>query len=166
MPPLQSHNPFDVLDIEQIINPSIFISDCVKHVQTPPIPVTHRKRIRAWERSLPKKYIIAAIPSQHSLSIDIEIKTTDNSLKRCLQALVDCGMTGMFIDQKFVETNDIPTRELSDPIPVFNVNGTPNEAGMIREVQRSLQMRPASCKGNLTSCRHSLQLVREIQSNI
>src|SRR6202051_1650644 len=40
----------------------------------------------------------------------------------------------MFIDQKFVENNDIPPRELSDPIPVFNVDGTPNEAGMIREV--------------------------------
>src|SRR3984885_13545306 len=60
-PPLQSHNPFDVLDIEQIIDPSISTSDCVKDVQTPPIPATRRKRIRAWERSLPKKYIIAAI---------------------------------------------------------------------------------------------------------
>src|ERR1700723_2684943 len=133
-PPLQSHNPFDVLDIEQIIDPSISTSDCVKDVQTPPIPATRRKRIRAWERSLPKKYIIAAIPSQHSLSIDIEIEMTDTSLKRCLQALVDCGATGMFIDQKFVEINDIPTCELSDPIPVFNVDGTPNEAGMICEV--------------------------------
>jgi len=33
-----------------------------------------------------------------------------------------------------VRKNQIPVRKLSEPIPVYNVDGTPNEAGAIREI--------------------------------
>jgi hypothetical protein len=33
-----------------------------------------------------------------SLSIDIEIEVMDTAVKRCTQALVDCRVTGCFID--------------------------------------------------------------------
>jgi len=44
------------------------------------------------------------------------------------------GETGDFIDQDFVENTKLPTWKLSRPIPVYNVHGTPNEAGSIDKV--------------------------------
>ena len=48
--------------------------------------------------------------------------------------LVDCGATGDFIDEGFVKRSKIPTRKLSQSIPVYNFNGSPNEAGSITKV--------------------------------
>jgi len=48
--------------------------------------------------------------------------------------MVDTGATGDFIDRDFVEKAKLPTRKLSQPIPVYNVDGTPNEAGSIDRV--------------------------------
>ena len=48
--------------------------------------------------------------------------------------MVDTGATGDFIDRDFVATSNLTTRKLSRPIPVYNVDGTPNEAGSISEV--------------------------------
>jgi len=50
------------------------------------------------------------------------------------EAMVDTGATGDFIDQDFVAREKLPTRKLSQLILVYNVDGTLNEAGSIREV--------------------------------
>ncbi len=42
--------------------------------------------------------------------------------------------TGSFIDLDFVRRNGIATQKLSQPIPVLNINGKPNEGGQIMEV--------------------------------
>jgi hypothetical protein len=47
---------------------------------------------------------------------------------------VDCGATRLFINREYVKSNRLPTKKLSWPIPVFNVDGTANEAGSISEV--------------------------------
>ena len=49
------------------------------------------------------------------------------------RALIDCGAGGKFIDSRFVKKHNLPTTRLSKPIPVFNVDGTPNKKGTIRE---------------------------------
>jgi hypothetical protein len=49
-------------------------------------------------------------------------------------ALLDCRATGLLIDRGFVDRNRITTRTLSRPIPVYNIDGTLNEAGSICEV--------------------------------
>jgi hypothetical protein len=69
-----------------------------------------------------------------SLSVDIEIKAMDTAVKRCTQALVDCRVMGYFIDINWAKLNNIPTCPLTNVIPVYNVNGTANEAGMIIEI--------------------------------
>jgi hypothetical protein len=43
-----------------------------------------------------------------------------------MDALVDSGATGCFIDRDYVKANWLTTRTLSCPIPVWNVDGTPN----------------------------------------
>jgi len=51
-----------------------------------------------------------------------------------MEAMVDTSATGDFINQDFVTQTKLLTRKLSQPIPVYNVDGTLNEAGSIHEV--------------------------------
>jgi len=51
-----------------------------------------------------------------------------------MEAMVDTGATGDFINQDFVTQVKLPTRKLSQPIPVYNVDRMLNEAGSIRKV--------------------------------
>jgi hypothetical protein len=69
-----------------------------------------------------------------SLAVDMEIESTDTMVKRCTQALIDCGATSCFIDIEWAKLNNIPICSLSKPIPVYNVDGPANEAGMITDV--------------------------------
>jgi len=48
--------------------------------------------------------------------------------------LLDSGATGNFIDKDFVHTKGISTWSISHPILVFNMDGSPNEAGQISKV--------------------------------
>jgi hypothetical protein len=109
--------------------------DCVKAVQEPQPPKRGKLICLAnWERRLPRKYVVAPTPSANSLNIDIEIETTDTGVKRCTKSLVDCGATGLFMDTKWACANNVTTRALTRLIPVYSVNGTPNESSAICEI--------------------------------
>ena len=64
----------------------------------------------------------------------MEIGTTDTSELHSVKALLDCGATRSLIDRDFVHLKEMNTQTLSHNIPVFNVDGSPNEAGQISEV--------------------------------
>src|SRR3979490_2499834 len=133
-PSLSSRNRYTCLVVDQCED-ATSIFDCVKVVpQLSPPPKIARIRLANWERHLPKKFVIATTPSDNSLDIDVEIETTDTAMKRNKSALVDCGATGLFVDTEYVRLNNIPTRRLTSPIPVYNVDGTANEAGAITEI--------------------------------
>jgi hypothetical protein len=66
--------------------------------------------------------------------VDVEIKSTDTVVKRRTQALIDCSATGCFVDTKWVKLNNIPTCPLTNLIPVYNVDGTANDAGAIMDI--------------------------------
>jgi hypothetical protein len=103
----------------------------------PPKARRHRLFRPKWERNLPEKLVIASLnnPSpSHSLSIKVDIETTDTGEVKPLSALIDSGATGRFIDRDYVKSNRLRTKALSRPIPVFNVDGTLNESGSISEV--------------------------------
>jgi len=88
-----------------------------------------------WEKRLPRR-LSANTLDAHGMSIilPIEISTTDTSEVHSVKALLDSRATGNFIDKDFVRTKGISTQNISRPIPVFNVDGSPNEAGQISEV--------------------------------
>ena len=69
-----------------------------------------------------------------SLQLNIELQTTDTGETRAVKVLLNSGATGMFIDRAYVKANRLPTRTLSSPIPVCNVDGTLNKAGSVTEV--------------------------------
>jgi hypothetical protein len=97
-----------------------------------PTPLKH------WERCLPCKYVISATfpptPPPKSLDLDVEVETLYSGVLLCSSALLDSGAESLFLDTKWVHSNNISTRQLCTPIPVYNVNGSSNEAGAITEV--------------------------------
>jgi len=88
-----------------------------------------------WEKRLPKLFSISVLDARGtSLLLLVEIGTTDTSELHFVKALLDCGATRSFINRDFVCSKGMNTWTLSCNIPVFNVNGSPNEAGQISEV--------------------------------
>jgi hypothetical protein len=69
-----------------------------------------------------------------SLMVDVEIELTDTAVKQCTQALINCGATGCFIDIEWAKLNNVPMCPLTKPIPVYNVDGTANDAGTITDI--------------------------------
>src|SRR3981189_2220548 len=135
MPPLSSHNRYACLVVDQCED-ATSVFDCVKVVPqpSPPPPKIARIRLANWERRLPKRFVIATTTSDNSLNIDVEIETMDTAMKCNTSALVDCGATGLFVDTEYVRLNNLSPRRLTSPIPVYNINGTANEAGAITEI--------------------------------
>lgn len=68
-----------------------------------------------------------------SLIIPIQAKTLDTGQACKVQALIDSGATGSFIDTTFLKSQHWNTRELEFPISVINVDGTTNSSGKITE---------------------------------
>jgi hypothetical protein len=136
MPSLPLFNRFAPLSITEEgtgYNPETVSELENKKVTSSPIQ-TPSKRRKRWERRLPGSYTVAATPGANSLSLKVEIQTTDTADVKGVSALLDSGATGLFIDSEFVRENRIATRTLTRPIALYNVDGTANEAGAIREV--------------------------------
>ena len=133
-PPLPVHNQFFCLEIEGE-NPHTPNPQAEKLVIVTPTPLLPHSlcHLHKWECKLPQKYVIAAVPSPKSLIVKVEIQTTDTTKVRSGPALIDSGATGLFMDWRYVECYKLTTRKLHHPIVVYNVDGSPNEAGCITE---------------------------------
>src|SRR6266545_3432641 len=73
-------------------------------------------------------------PGLNCIMLPTHLKTMDTMEEASSKAMVDTSAMGDFIDQDFIRNAKLPTCKLSQPIPVYNVDGTPNEAGSIHEV--------------------------------
>jgi hypothetical protein len=78
--------------------------------------------------------MVATTTSSNSLHLLLENESTNNAIWLSLKGLINCGATSDFIDSVYVTANGIPVRRLSQPILVFNVNSSPNEASFIQDV--------------------------------
>jgi len=141
VPPLLVHNRFSCLKGKNEM-PEAFPLKTEEPVKVaskilPSLPKTqkpHCARLRKWEKQLPRKYVVAATPGTKSLVIKVEIQTTDTAEVKSGPALVDCGATGSFMRQNYIEHNQLTTHKLGWPIPVYNVDGFPNESGSITQI--------------------------------
>ncbi|KAF8218609.1 hypothetical protein L208DRAFT_1480051 [Tricholoma matsutake] len=139
MPSLPVHNHFEVLSVESPENESISVtvplSDPSKLAEdVPALPISlsaPHPKIKSWEHKLPCKYIVASTPSTHSLNLAIELQTTNTGQILSVSALLDSGVTSLFIDAHLAQQHHLNTRSLSHLIPVYNVDGSPNKAGAI-----------------------------------
>jgi hypothetical protein len=62
------------------------------------------------------------------------MQTLDTGKVVASPALLDCGATGLFVDSNFVKMKNLKTKRLSQPVNVYNVDGTLNEVGKVLEV--------------------------------
>jgi hypothetical protein len=140
MPLLSSHNHFNVLNIEKIKNDIETETQDVQKFETPSTSALvtnfcakdcHPK----WERLPPKKFTVAAMEGNFtSPKLKVEIETTDTAERSSITALVDSRATGEFIDRHYAKSSHLNIVKLTQPIPVYNIDGTLNEAGSITEV--------------------------------
>ena len=112
-----------------------FLSNMSRMEALPSVTSSVQTRCPKWEKSLPQKFVIAATEENPtSLKLKVEIETMDTAEKKSISALVDCGATGEFIDRHYAKSSCFNLVKLTQPIPVYNINGTLNEAGSITEV--------------------------------
>ena len=69
-----------------------------------------------------------------SIILSIKISNTNTSEVHSIKVLLDSGAIGNFIDKDFVCTKGISTWSIFYPIPVYNVDSSPNKAGQIFKV--------------------------------
>lgn len=131
---LPLRNRFSVLEVEHVDCDAIHVVSPTLPTDSAPSIPKRLPRLKHWEKKLPRSFTVAATASQNSLLLPVELETTDTNKTYQVKALLDSGATGLFIDAEFVRKNGWATRELSQAIPVFNVDGTPNEAGSIHSV--------------------------------
>ena len=63
------------------------------------------------------------------MCIPVSITCEDRTIET--NALIDSGVGGLFIDESFAQQSKLPLLPILHPIPVFNVDGTPNIHGII-----------------------------------
>jgi hypothetical protein len=73
-----------------------------------------------------------AIPKRKKMEISISVDFHDRRVVET-KALIDSGAGGLFIDEYFTISLCAPMFPLSQPIPVYNVDGTPNKRGIIEK---------------------------------
>ena len=97
---------------------------------TPMIPRIWKPK---WEKALPEKYTILATGESNSLKLKVELETTDTLERKSVNSLVDSGATGEFIDHDYAKSCQFNLLKLTCLILVYNIDGSPNEAGSITE---------------------------------
>jgi len=94
----------------------------------------HWIHLQKWEKLLPKKYVVASTPGTKLLVIKVDIQTMDTVEVKVGPALVDCGATGSWMSRNYIEHNQLTTCKVGWPIPVYNMDSSPNESGSITEI--------------------------------
>jgi len=124
-------NKFTVLTIEDTNTIDSELEDVL-----PPNPLVPALLCKPkWKKKLPKLFSISILDAQGtSLLLPVEIGTMDTSKLYSMKALLDCEATRSFIDRDFVHSKKMNTWTLLHNIPVFNVDGSPNEAEQISKV--------------------------------
>ena len=127
-------NRFAVLDVEKVN------TDICEPIDAPSLSLSALDRTAQpqrpkWEKRLPKQLSVNTLDAcGMSIVLPIEVSTIDTSEVHSIKTLLDSGATSNFIDRDFIRTKGINTRSISHPIPVYNIDGSPNEAGQISEV--------------------------------
>jgi len=131
-PPLLSSNQFSVLEITKLK-----IDEDAQEPDTPALPPTEpcKPCQPKWEKRIKHKLVICSLKlDAKCIMLPIHLKTMDTMEETSTEAMVDTGATGDFIDQDFVTQVKRLTCKLSQPIPVYNMDGTLNDAGSICKV--------------------------------
>jgi len=101
-----------------------------KPIAVPPI---HKVAEKQQDMSNPSHILIRTISNRNSTELPIQLETTSSHHPISITALLDSGATGLFIDDDFVRSKNITTDKLPKAIPVYNIDGTLNQLGSVKE---------------------------------
>src|SRR5882724_1003796 len=79
-------------------------------------------------------HLMRSATLRRGTDIPLRLNTIDSNTPMSVEALIDSGAASMFINIGFVRSKNIWTHQLPRGIPVYNIDGTPNEAGHITKV--------------------------------
>jgi len=96
-------------------------------------PVTTEPRTEQAVPELPP-FLIHSATLRRGNDIPLQVNTIDSNALMSIKALIDSGAMGLFIDIDNVQSKNLKTQCLPRATPVYNIDGTPNEAGHITEV--------------------------------
>jgi len=74
------------------------------------------------------------LPYSYQWKSELQTRANYTPSKPSVKALLDCKATRSLINRDFICSKEMNTQTLSHNIPVFNVDGSPNEAEQISEV--------------------------------
>ena len=95
--------------------------------KTPPVIPT------ASETDSPPHIYVCSADLRQCTKVPLKIRSVDTGTPLAINSLLDSGATSLFIDVEFVKEQKLQTHPLPHAIPVYNINGTANEAGSIKE---------------------------------
>ena len=81
----------------------------------------------------PAQILLRSSHLRRSTELKIFIETIDSHRPMSSLALLDSGATGCFIDEDFIKSRNITAKRLPRPIALYNIDGTLNEYGSVKE---------------------------------
>src|SRR5467141_3507139 len=131
-PTPHSTNKFSVLEMSTV--------GSTRDMLTPQSPVDEPKTEKAVPQESPHKppdstpILIRSSTLRRGTELPLHIHTIGSNTPLLINALIDSGATGQFINVDYVRSKNLNTQRLPRAIPVYNVDGTLNDAGYITEV--------------------------------
>ena len=133
----QWKNRFDVLEDSEINNqsnsPLNSTSDSTSEIMSSNTSPSMVFFLFDSPYQFPTRIYIRSAQLKFSLQVQIILTTLDTGVRVSITALLDSGATGLFLDKKFIEYQNFNTRKLPRAIPCYNVDGTLNQGGSIKE---------------------------------
>ena len=65
------------------------------------------------------------------MQLNVHLSTSDGTIDLDATSLIDCGCTSSCLDEEYVHDNKIPMVDAARPVPVYNADGSLNQAGAI-----------------------------------
>jgi hypothetical protein len=81
----------------------------------------------------PSHIYVRSADLHQGTKVPLKLCSVDTGQPLAINSLLNSGATGMFINIELVKDQKLQTHPLPRAIPVFNIDGTPNEASAIKE---------------------------------
>jgi hypothetical protein len=109
--PVDKSNKYSCLDVEAMSEEEEKENICEV---TPEERVEKRKvkkgRKSAWEKQLPREFMVATTLSANSLHIKVQVQAMDTAQIHRADSLVDCGASRLFMDIGYAQEKKIETK--------------------------------------------------------
>ena len=83
--------------------------------------------------------VLFSSTNTHFPNINIYVNTLNTQESFKVNALLDSGATGLYVDRSWIEKNKIKTTALPFPVHAYNADGSPNHSTQEVELRFAIQ---------------------------